>query len=106
MKKWQVKINDIDYSITFIKDYYWRGYRLDINGEIVPLLNSPYENVTGLDIPIKIGNKEARFIRSSKKTGSKMDIVIDGYFVESGEKYIPNSKKPFLHFILKNRWRI
>ena len=104
-KTWRLNIDDTNYTITFIKDYWWRGYRLDINGEIIPLYNSPYENITGLDIPINIGEHEGRFYRSSRKTGSKMDIVYNGYLLESGEKYNPSNKKPFLYFILKNRWR-
>ncbi|MEL7602791.1 MAG: hypothetical protein AAGU77_06500 [Bacillota bacterium] len=84
-RQWRATIKGTDYDIVF-KPGVWTGkHKLIINGETVNLPRKVFAAFTGMDVPVQIGPKKARFVLVENKA----DIAIKGVFLGSGEPYTP-----------------
>ncbi len=84
-RQWRATIKGTDYDIVF-KPGVWTGkHKLIINGETVDLPKKAFAAFTGMDVPVQIGPKEARFVL----VDNKADIAIKGVFLGSGKPYVP-----------------
>lgn len=71
-QNWSYIVDNKSYQISFIPNQWSGKHKLTVNGEEIKLDRKPFQNFTGLDQPINLGGKEARFVL----IGSKADIAI------------------------------
>jgi hypothetical protein len=91
IQKWSTVINETSYQITLTPNQWSGNHRLTVNGKEMVLPRKPFQAFTGLDTPIRLGEKEAHFVL----IGSKSDIAIDGIFLRSGKPYMPLKGLPW-----------
>lgn len=89
-RQWRATIDGAAYDIAF-KPGVWTGkHKLIINGETVDLPRKAFAGYTGMDVPVRIGPKEGRFVLVENKA----DIALDGVFLGSGKPYAPLAPIP------------
>lgn len=84
-QQWSINLGNIPYEITFISNQWSGKHKLTVNGKEVDIQRKPFQAFTGIDQPITIGTKEARFVL----IGNKADIAVDGKYLESEKTYVP-----------------
>lgn len=89
MKTWEIKIGESTHHVTYDKGV------LTIDSVPTEIKRFPISFLNRLDIPIKIGEKECRFVL----VGQVADIVIDDLYVDSKEIYRPITKIPLYSYI-------
>lgn len=91
---WDVEVDGINYNVKFAHEGAFKE-NLYINGKEEYYEKGITSVITGLNISFKLGSKEVRLI----KKGEILDLVVDGYFLDSGDEYIPKAKMPRWNFI-------
>lgn len=94
-KQWSVNIDGANYQITFTPNQWSGKHKLEVNGKQVELQKSPFQTFTGMDRPLKLGNKECRFVI----IGNMVDIAVDGAYIESKKPYVPLKSIPWWSWI-------
>jgi hypothetical protein len=90
IKEWSTTVDGLKYNISF-KPNNWSGkHALTVNGDAVELKKEAFQAFKGIDQPVILGSKEARFVL----IGSKADIAIDGFYLDSKKPYMPLEKVP------------
>lgn len=87
---WTVTVGGKKYHINYLSS--WTGtHSLKVNGEDVDLQKSNiFHALVGMEQPIDLGGKTARFVIF----GSKADLVVDGFYLNSQKKYVPLGRMP------------
>jgi len=86
-KNWELTIDGVEYNVEFYRKTFSRG--LSVNGQDVPLEKSKTLGATS----------ETHFLLNSKPAvlvtiGNKVDLALDGTYIDSGKTYIPVGSMP------------
>lgn len=90
IKTWHVSVEGMDYVVKAGRANPFKSFALTVNDRPMPLPNPFISMFTGTDAIIKLGNKEAHFVM----IGNKMDLAMDGIYLDSRKPYHPLSKVP------------
>lgn len=98
IKNWKVTVENVDYNIEYVSSFYKKS--LLVNNVTLKVNFSKTFGITR-ETPFNLGNKKAILVCIDKNS----DIAIDGYYLDSGEKYVnvenvPPSTYIFLALIL------
>ena len=63
--------------------------------KLYPIKKEVFAAYLGVDIPLKLGEKEIRLVQR----GKFVDLAIDGFYLNSGEEYVPKEKMPKWNWI-------
>ena len=89
-KQWIIQIDGVPHGVEF-KQGTWSGkMSCTVDGVETVIPNKFTYNYAGMDVPVQIGTKECRLVRS----GKMLDIAVDGIYAESGKPYVPLGKMP------------
>lgn len=90
-KKWNVTVDGVAHELSYGKKFWSGKLFVIVDGEKTEMKRTNFsENFTGLDKPFNIGEKECRFVA----IGNKIDIAIDGVYLDSKKQYVPLEKMP------------
>ena len=90
-KEWNIFIDNKKHVLEFKRDIWMGKHKLYLNGQEIEIERVPFQEFKGIDQPIKIGDKDCRFIL----VGGKPDVVIDNICADSKKPYEPIKGLPF-----------
>lgn len=82
-RTWEIKIDEKNYEIEFIQDFWFNNHKVFVNGEKEVYNKNIFKDYLGIDIPLTLGSKEVILVHR----GNFTDISVDGVFWDSDEKY-------------------
>ena len=94
-KVWHVNVEGMDYEVKAGRANPFKSFALTVNDRPVALPNPFLSQFTGMDAQLQLGSKVAHFVM----TGNKMDLAVDGVYLDSGKTYLPNEKIPMWAWI-------
>jgi hypothetical protein len=90
VKEWQFTVSDTPYTVRYCRGLFESNGEVRVNDELIPR-DKRYERfMLGLDRPLSLGDKEYRLVAC----GNRVDIAVDGTFVDSRKPYLPLLRTP------------
>lgn len=84
----EIEVSGNRYEIEFVIDIFFNNHKVFINSQAVSYKKEVFAAYLGVDIPLKLGEKEIRLVQR----GKFVDLAIDGFYLNSGEEYVPKEK--------------
>ena len=94
-QSWKINIEGEEYLVELAPSNLMNKHLVMVNGVPQALRQSFLQAFTGMDQPILLGEKEARFVLVENVA----DIAVDGVFVDSKKPYQPLLKTPWWEWI-------
>ncbi len=95
-KKWNVTVDGVAHELSYEKKFWSGKLFVIVDGEKTEMKRTSFsESFTGIDKPFYIGEKECRFVA----IGNKIDIAIDGMYIDSKKPYVPLEKMPSWNWV-------
>ena len=86
-KQWELTVDGIEYNVEFYRKTFSRGLR--VNGQDIPLEKSKTLGTTS-ETHFLLGSKTAILVI----IGNKIDVALDGKYIDSGNDYVPVGSMP------------
>ncbi|BCZ46232.1 hypothetical protein psyc5s11_22990 [Clostridium gelidum] len=86
-KNWELTVDGIEYNVEFYRKIFSRGLR--VNGQDIPLQKSKTLGTTS-ETHFLLGSKNAILVI----IGNKIDVALDGKYIDSGNDYVPVASMP------------